>query len=73
MVRKEKTLKTREWTSVSMPVEYIDYILEAAKRRGDGGSVSEFVRDAVREKLADSRISAPKYDTLFERYELISS
>lgn len=71
MARNEKALKTREWASISMPIEYIDYILEAARRSGGKGCVSDFVRDAVREKLAGSRINAPKYDTLFERFGVI--
>jgi Arc/MetJ-type ribon-helix-helix transcriptional regulator len=71
MAGKEKALNTKEWTSVSVPMEYIDFILEALKQQGRRGCVSEFVRDAVREKLADAQISAPKYDTLLERYEKI--
>jgi Arc/MetJ-type ribon-helix-helix transcriptional regulator len=71
MERKEKTMKTKQWVSVSVPIEYIDFILEALKRRGSRGCVSEFVRDAVREKLANCQITALKYDTLFERYETV--
>jgi Arc/MetJ-type ribon-helix-helix transcriptional regulator len=62
---------TREWTSVSIPIEYIDYILEAVKKEKYEGCVSEFVRDAIREKLALSNIKAPKFETVIERYELI--
>lgn len=73
---KEKTVKeevrpTREWTSVSIPIEYIDYILEAVKKTKSSGSVSEFIRDAIKEKLASEEIAAPFYETVIERYELI--
>jgi Arc/MetJ-type ribon-helix-helix transcriptional regulator len=68
---KEKIMPTREWTSVSMPIEYIDYILEAVKKTKSSGSVSEFVRDAIREKLAMAEVPAPLYETVIERYELI--
>ena len=64
-------IPTKEWTSVSIPIEYIDYILEAVKRKKMSGCVSEFVRDAIREKLAESNIDTPKYETVIERYELI--
>jgi len=65
--------RTKEWTSVNIPIEYVDYILEALKKRQCSGCVSEFVRDAIREKLAESRIETPKYDTVLERYEMIPS
>lgn len=72
MAKRERTLKARGWASVSIAIEYIDYILEAAKREGQGGGISEFVRDAVREKLAYTSLRVPKYDTILERYELIA-
>ena len=67
----KKVEKTKGWVSVSIPMEYLEYIFEALEGKGGRGCVSEFVRDAVMEKLAASRISTPKYETLFERYELI--
>jgi Arc/MetJ-type ribon-helix-helix transcriptional regulator len=73
MATKAEILKTTEWVSVNIPGEYIDLILEAIKIQGKDGSVSEFVRDAIRDKLVKSKITAPKYDTIFERFEMISS
>ncbi len=71
-MEKGEVLKTREWTDVSMPIEYIDYILDAMKNQKYKGCVSEFIRDAIREKLLQSKVRAPKYDTVLERYEKIS-
>ena len=61
---------TREWISVSVPIEYIDFILEAIRRDNRTGCVSEFVRDAIREKLSEANIGTAKYETVFERYGL---
>ena len=68
---RKSSMPTKGWTSVSIPIEYIDFILEAVKKENYDGCVSEFVRDAIREKLALLEIRAPKYETVIERYELI--
>lgn len=42
------------------------------KERKTNGAISEFVKDAILEKLAESNIKAPKYDTVLERYGIIA-
>lgn len=72
MSRNSRAILTSEWINVSIPIEYIDYILDALKERKTKGAISEFVRDAILEKLAESNIKAPKYDTVLERYGIIA-
>jgi hypothetical protein len=72
MGREIKEVSASGWINVSIPIEYIDYILDALKERKAKGAISEFVRDAILEKLAESNIKAPKYDTVLERYGIIA-
>jgi hypothetical protein len=72
MSRESRVVSASGWINVSIPIEYIDYIIDALKERKTKGAISEFVRDAILEKLAGANIKAPKYDTVLERYGIIA-
>ncbi len=67
--KSKKIVDSKGWTSVNIPVEYADMIIDVINKTKFYGSIAEFVRDAIRQRLVDmAKQDVPAYTTPFEHY-----